>query len=359
MGGQERGPVAPVSSEGEIPDELRGWLGTGPIQAPSGAFYAWIDEHTGEGSFEYPEITGYALTYIAGRPDPGPEELRRARAAAEWLTERLARGELRARAGWDDEAIYSFDLAMISNGLISFGRSQGIARHLEAGLELAGMLAGAAVGPGGLGPIFGGGGETSRGGWSAEGRAHLVKAVQCLLAAGEAGLAGAREAARRLVEEISGMQGRDGSFRTQPDSEGVMLHAHLYAAEGLWIWASAESDSAAAHRARRATDWAWEQQLPSGGFPRSIGFPEGGGEVEQCDASAQAIRMAATLPSAPHRLDQAVARQAALVRPAPGGSALVYQPESGSAHHNAWTTMFTAQAIEWAKSGPTGWRTLV
>ena len=39
----------PDSVEGaiDLPGKLRGWLGLGPIQSPSGAFYAWIDEETG------------------------------------------------------------------------------------------------------------------------------------------------------------------------------------------------------------------------------------------------------------------------------------------------------------------------
>ena len=351
----------PNSVEGEAagPAELRGWLGSGPIQAPSGAFYAWIDEQTGVGSFEYPEITGYALTYLAGRPDPEPEELQRALAAADWLSDRLGRGELGARAGWDGDLTYSFDLAMISAGLISFGRGQESARHLESGLGLAAMLARETVRPQGLGPILGEDGQTSRGGWSAEGRPHLVKAVQCLLAAAEAGFPEGREAASRLIERTCALQERDGSFRTQPDSDGVMLHAHLYAAEGLWIWATSQGDPAVAERAYLATGWAWERQLPSGGFPRSVGSPEGGGQVEQCDVSAQALRMAATLPSPPPRLEDAIGRLAALARPAPGGAAVVYQPGSEPVHHNAWTTMFAAQALEWARSGPTDWRTLV
>ena len=47
----------------------------------------------------------------------------------------------------DGEATYSFDLAMISAGLVCFGRGQGSARHLECGVELAAMLAREAAQP--------------------------------------------------------------------------------------------------------------------------------------------------------------------------------------------------------------------
>jgi hypothetical protein len=343
----------------EVSRQLRGWLRSGPIQSPSGAFYAWIDEPTGQPAFEYPEITGYALTYLAGRPELGSDELDRAHRAAEWLLDRLGRDELGARAGWDRGAAYNFDLAMIATGLICFGRRRENEPQIEAGIELAAMLATSARQPQGLTPITAGPLATSRSGWSAEGRPHLCKAVQCLLAAAAMGFAAGRDAASRLIENVSGMQQDDGSFRTQPHSGGVMLHPHLYAVEGMWMWASAEGDPSAAERARRASNWVWEQQLPSGGFPRSVGSAEGGAPVEQCDVTAQAIRMAAALGSPPEGFGEAVRRLAELADPAPGGAALVYQPEATARHHNAWTTMFGAQAIEWTLSGPTEWTTLV
>src|SRR2546425_4589606 len=49
-----------------LADGLRAWLCSGACLSPSGAFAAWVDHASGRRSFEYPEISGYALTYLAG-----------------------------------------------------------------------------------------------------------------------------------------------------------------------------------------------------------------------------------------------------------------------------------------------------
>ena len=101
MSGREGTPGPRFPAKARRRTEFRGWLGHGPIQSASGAFYAWVDESTGAGSFEYPEITGYALTYLAGRRDPDPEELRRGHSAAEWLAGRRPVGSCRPGGmGW-------------------------------------------------------------------------------------------------------------------------------------------------------------------------------------------------------------------------------------------------------------------
>jgi hypothetical protein len=49
-----------------------------------------------------------------------------------------------------------------------------------------------------------------------------------------------------------------------------------------------------------------------------------------------------------------------LARRRPVGSALVYSPQSGDVHLNAWVTMFGAQALELAGGGETmRWEHLV
>ena len=153
MSGQGRGPGSPISVEGETPGELRGWLGSGPIQSPSGAFYAWVDEQHRAGVLRVPRDHRLRphLSRRAARPRSGGAAARRAPPRNGSPTASPA-ASCRARAGWDGDAPYSFDLAMISAGLISFGRSHGQRSPSEAGLELAAMLAGAAIGPWRTGP---------------------------------------------------------------------------------------------------------------------------------------------------------------------------------------------------------------
>jgi hypothetical protein len=336
---------------------LRGWLGSGPIDSPTGAYFAWIEEGTGRAAFEYPEITGYALTYLMGRPEPSREELSRAARAADWLFDRLARGERSARDGWDGGARYTFDLGMIATGLLLFGERCESDRHLRVGLDLAASFRDEIEATGALAPIPAGSPASSRDGWSTEGEAHMLKLTQCLLLADRQGLPGARDAAAALVGRGSRLQRADGSFRTQPDASLTMLHPHAYALEGLWMYSQATGDAVALARVEAGLVWAWKNHLDSGGFPR---LTDGSGAAaEQGDVTTQTIRIAAALGARPEGYERALGRLADYARPAPGGAALVYQPEAGATHHNAWVTMFGAQALDWAVEGTGEWETLV
>jgi hypothetical protein len=337
---------------------LRGWLGSGPIDSPEGAYFAWVEEGTGRAAFEYPEITGYALTYLMGRSDPSREELARASRAADWLADRLDQGDRSARDGWDDGAQYSFDHGMIASGLLLFGERCDSHRHLHTGLELAAEFRDEIEATGSLAAIPARSPRTAREGWSTEGRAHMLKVVQCLLLAAEHDLAGAGPAAASLVEELSACQRPDGSFRTQPDDSMTMMHPHAYALEGLWMYTRATGDTVALERVEAGLQWAWSRQLESGGFPR-FAATDGSTAVEQGDVTSQTIRIAAALGVRPDGFDRALRRLGDYARPAPGGAALVYQPEAGARHHNAWVTMFGAQALDWSAEGAPNWRTLV
>ena len=334
---------------------MRRWIGSGACQSPGGAFYAWVDETTGAPAFEYPEITGYALTYLAGRDGLTADEERAARRAAGWLLARLDAGDLTARDGWDEGAVYVFDLAMIATGLVAHGERLGDERALAGGVALAGMIQGE-LGPGGVldsisrvSPA----GSRRTGTWSTSGRAHLLKVVQCLLAAGAHGLDGAVEAAGAIVEGSRSLQAGDGRFTTVPGADEVMLHPHLYAAEGLWIWGTAQGDGEALARSRAAVEWAFGLQLESAGFPRSVA----GGEaaVEQSDVTSQALRLAALHGVAPKQAASARDRLAAILRKCAEGQALPYQPAAPVPHLNVWATLFAAQAFDVAGGAGLAW----
>ena len=282
-------------------DGIRRWLSSGRIQSETGAFCAWRDATTGELAFEYPEITGYALSWLAARDAPGEHEINSASRAADWLISRFAAGDWSARGGWESGAIYTFDLAMVAAGLISFGRLVGEQTYIEHGVGVAKTLVTYLERCGELPALAPDGPVSPRSGeWSTQGRVHLVKCVQALLLADE------RQAAERIVDQALGEQAPDGHFRTQPDDGFVMLHPHLYAVEGLWMLAEAGGDSTARSAARRATKWVWEHQLPSGGLPRWVTASEAG--PEQLDATSQAIRAAILLELEPGGLERAVRR---------------------------------------------------
>ena len=339
--------------------EIRRWL-VRRARSTSGAVYAWVDAATGAPAFEYPEITGYALTFWAGQSIVTEDEFEAGRQAADWLGELVESGTLRAREGWDDNAVYNFDLAMMANGLLAFGeRYQQEA--VGTGIKLAAYLRDQIARDGwleALDPCMSP--RSCRSGWSTEGYVHLVKAAQCQLHAATLGLRDGVAAARALVDRGLEFLTATGRFVTQPDAEVTMLHSHLYAVEGLWAFAEATSDDEIRDTARMATEWAWCQQLPSGGFPRWTANTQTAAP-EQFDVTAQAVRAAVLCGLEPEGLERAMLRLARCVLKTPAGSAMPYQPDRENTHENAWVSMFWAQAYESVLAGSPcfGWTTLV
>lgn len=320
---------------------LRGWLASGDLQSPSGAFCAWRDTAAGELAFEYPEINGYALTWFAGRKEPTEGETEAAQRVADWLVERIDRGELAARSGWDRESVYSFDLGMIATGLMCHGRRSADARAERVGTEVAARLAEEAVSPGGLAPILADGPASEREpAWSTAGRAHLVKCVQCLH------LARREDAVSALLAELERWRRDDGLFRTQPEEHLVMLHPHFYVVEGLWMHASAGGDPDALEVARRATESAWRHQRSDGALPRHVALDGSADGRGQCDVTAQAVRAALLTSADVPGLDRAVELLGRVSRAREDGAAIPYTASADDTDLNSWATMFAAQALE-------------
>jgi hypothetical protein len=320
---------------------LATWLASGEVQSPAGAFCAWREEG-GELAFEYPEITGYALTWLASHDDPSEAEIEAGRRAANWLLERLKANDLSAHSRWDGGAVYTFDLGMIAAGLISFGRRveepQFIDRGESVGRHLASLFldhedppqVDPSGPPSGRDPT-----------WSNAGHPHVSKCVQSML------LSEQWEAAEKLITHAGAFQHESGYFQTQPSEDFVMLHPHFYTVEALWMWGTARGDDAALARARRATEWAWRHQLPEGGMPRLVNLSNEDEGVEQLDITSQAVRAALLVKVEVDGLHRAVERLLAAARPAgEGAAALPYQTQSESPHLNAWVTMFGAQALD-------------
>jgi hypothetical protein len=338
-----------------LADELGQWLGSGRLQSAEGAFCAWLDATTGELAFPFPEITGYALTWLARSGGENVPEVEAGHRAARWLVDRLRSGDRSARSGYDREAVYTFDLGMIAAGLISFGRCTGTAEYVDQGAQVAQQLAALVRQTGELPAIAPDGPSSERSPeWSTVGRVHLAKCAQALLLVDEV------EAAGSLCEVALAAQHKQGWFATAP-GETIMLHPVLYAVEGLWITGTATGQTWLLSAAADAAQWVWRQQLPSGGLPRSVN--ESGPGVEQIDVTTQAIRAAVLLELGCPGLEAAIRRVLTLARPDDGyGQALIYQPDAqGSDHLNAWVTMFGEQAVRVAALGSEAlsWNTLV
>lgn len=300
-------------------------------------------DRSGRRSFDYPEITGYALTYLAGRESLSEGELATGARAAEWLTARVQAGNLAARDGWDSDAVYLFDLGMIASGLLSFGRRSGVDRFVRAGLDLVRFLDGELGSGGALSSVAAAGPPSERRTWSTRGAAHLAKLVQALLLAEERPVG--------LLERVKILQREDGRFVTDSDTTTTMLHPHLYAAEGLWIWGSASGDSDSLERARAAVEWTWTHQLEQGGLPASVADGDPGGrDDEQCDVTAQAVRLALVLGLRAPPVDRAVERLLELASGDDQARGIVYRPAAPDRHVNTWATLFAAQALTLAAS---------
>jgi hypothetical protein len=333
----------PSGEPASLAPTLRRWLFSGACQSESGAFCAWRDAESGRLAFEYPEITGYVLTFAASLADLDKAETASARRGADWLVSRLAQTDYSARTGWDDGAAYIFDLAMVATGLISFGRLHGDV-YIDSGLKLVRLIV-LESGAAGQVPAVARGAEASHPGWATEGRAHLLKVVQCLLLGEEHGVLGALDCARTLIAEGPALQQRSGRFLTEPRVHSTMLHPHHYALEGLWVWATARGDRRALEQARAGVLWAWEQQLPTGGFPRFAPSDAGDSAPEQSDATAQAIRLALLVQVEPEGFDRALRRLEESTVGNDDGRAVPYQPAALPQHQNVWATLCAAQTL--------------
>jgi hypothetical protein len=252
-----------------------------------------------------------------------------------------------AHAGYDNGAVYTFDLGMIAAGLMSFGRRLGERRFQEQGEALAGRLAAMFLEqeePPAIDPSGPPSGREPT--WSNVPRPHISKCVQAML------LAEQWDAAERLIDHAAGFQHPAGYFMTQPREDLVMLHPHLYTVEAMWMWGTAREDHSALDRARAATEWAWRHRLPEGGLPRLVNL--GGGEEpapEQLDVTSQAVRAALLLDADVEGLQGAVERLCEMAIDVDQAAALPYQPRSPQTHLNTWVTMFGAQALQLAAQG--------
>jgi hypothetical protein len=269
------------------------------------------------------------------------------RRAATWLVDRVHRGNLAARDGRDNESVFFFDLAMMASGLLSFGRRAEDEQFVETGQNLVAFLDRELGSAHSISPLALDR-RPDRIAWSTHGVAHLAKLAQCFLLSEH--FADSKPL-RRLIETVKGLQRPDGRMTTDPADPITMLHPHLYAAEGLWIWGRARDDVEALASAQAAIDWAWTQQLEGGGLPRAAADDRRSEAVEQTDVTAQAVRLALLLERRSPAVDRAVARLVALACGSTQGLSLAYQPTSSETHLNTWTTLFAAQALSMATPG--------
>ncbi|MGC4761779.1 hypothetical protein ACLQ20_02840 [Micromonospora sp. DT46] len=322
------------------------WFRNGRTQHASGAFCGWREGPEGPLSPPYPEITGYALTFLTG---VGAGDGAAAERAVDWLVARERAGDHASRPERADGIVYAFDVAMITHGLLRVGALTGRVAVTEAGLRQADRLVAAVDHEGRLACLLGDPVTHLAPAWSTRGQVHLLKCAQALLSAHEAGHPRARQVAERLVRAAvdAPTDGEPGPpVPTCPGSDTVSLHALCYGAEGLWVWGTATGDEAALRVSRRFTEWVWRQQLPDGAFPgfvRADGRP-GGGRAQN-DVLAQAVRLASLHRFTGVSVNAATDHLLGRLWRHGEEAAAIYWPDTDSAHLNSWVSMFAAQAL--------------
>ena len=326
------GPSRPSSAD------LFDWLFSGVLAHPSGGVAGWRERRTGRLSDEYPEISGYYLSAAVVADATGTAAVIR---AADWLCARIEANASASRRV-DGSAIYNFDQGIIAAGLIKYGVRAGNTRAVAAGNRAASRLRDQVEELGHLPTLdpTGGRPDGRPATWSTVGRLHLAKTVQSLLLAAELGVPGMREAARRVIDDVSSTFSL-ASDGLRNESGQINLHATCYTLEGFWIWDAANRTTGLQKILHAALDETLSYRLPSGGFPRLAASPA---RHEQSDVHAQVIRLAALLGRAP-LVQPSIARLRQVASPAQLGWSVPYEPQASEVHENAWATMFAAQAL--------------
>lgn len=299
---------------------------------PDGSVLSWVSQ-TRPGH-AYPEAAGFVLALLSATDGAG----RHQRRTAAWLATQVSAGGAVGRHGIE----YLFDTGMALAGLIEFRNAggepaRGTLQPMLDFIERA-ITAHSAVGraPEGLEPR-----------WSTCFGAHLLKLAVVLQAVDDRR---SQALAARLAETLLPLYD-DGRFRLHADSERSYAHASCYAAEGLMALAGGPRHPTAETMLGRSAAWLAGVQAQDGGIPA---WPDAVATCGQrhADATAQAVRIWVHVDAERFRpsIDRALGFLARLQH-ASGG--ILYHEDSDC--RNTWATVFTIQAVDWARAGrPTG-----
>ncbi|MCX4241963.1 prenyltransferase/squalene oxidase repeat-containing protein [Paraliomyxa miuraensis] len=311
------------------------WLVSDAVVAPDGRVWSWHNPaHPG---YAYPEAGGLWLALLAREPSGGDAPLER---VAAWL-----RGcETPHEIGRDGRG-YLFDLAMVVAGRLSWADRCGH-QWTDEGPAIAAMLAALRAGRATSGPTHG-----ER--WSERFGPHLLKLALPLARWVER--TQDPEATAALTELLATLRPHtlEGRVPSEPnDGPGdgpTYLHAHCYAAEGLWRLSEAPVPTPVRMQARELADqavaWLARVQRADGGLPPWHDGTRGWGPAP-ADVAAQAVRLWSGLDPARYRgaIDRALAFLGRLGDPSGG---LRYHETSDDL--NTWATVFTVQALDFAE----------
>lgn len=285
------------------------WLLYSDIRIKSGenkgALYGWKNLSPPSFPFIYSEITGYAVTFFTWMASElgNPYALQAAVEASDWIFRNMhsnllfARPQAKGTESNDlSKLFYSFDNSMIIIGILSLYKLSKKTRFLQLAEKMASAI---------IEVFYDGEKLASR---IDESFNHIkpmkesgiVKwstisgAYHCKLSIGLLELSRLThnekyaQISDSLCDYAKKLQKPDGQFITNPGSDIVYLHPHLYACEGL-IYSGLNQPNASHYTAGlNGLKWAVKQISPdNGGLYRDTGKKS----VEQSDCTAQLLRL--------------------------------------------------------------------
>jgi hypothetical protein len=347
-----------VTDVRRVRQKIESWLLESEIQVRhgphQGGIAGWIDNGN-QAEFVYPEIAGYYLTCIAFLQvlDPGKAGVlvRRARLCFEWLCRQSEAGEVPltryylrpCSTDWRNNVCFAFDLAMLIRGISSAREFLDESQYRWLLKVYLGRL-GACCEPKGTMkpwlPLNRSLGQAIPLTWSTTSGPYQLKIAAALLSLGDAMPEQVLHSCRRLVADW-----------TKPKVHEVQhLHSFFYYLEGLVMMGWKEKNPHYWSQAAGGYEQVMKNSTAGSGLTSQ---GNGCGRETRSDVLAQALRIGCLLKSQgflkgkdwDDRMDQLTVALNAFISNS-GAVAFRAARKPRLCHWNAWSAMFTQQALD-------------
>lgn len=328
---------------------LRHWLLHGPAQIQRGPHAGGVvgsfDEF-GRASYIYPEITGYYLLWLKGlrQSEPSNEIAASAERCINWVRREYSAEAipatrislLDASTDWRNQAVFFFDLAMVTRGIIAHALQHPVTdltRNLL--VKLAQFVRNETIEA--AQPCEKDASLPSR--WSTKPGPFLLKATAAIDLASD--LHAQPDPLRSAC-----VRHLDHCLQAINHMTLDALHPALYFAEGL-----ARYGSAGQRAARKVLSGCLRFLAHDGALPERIPVGDAVGAVRyRNDVTAQALRLGVLLRKLDGNADEDLSLELLaqfLIGKVDGYGQIGFDARSQSTSTNTWTAMFTEQALRW------------
>jgi hypothetical protein len=354
------------------------WLLYSDIRIKSGsdkgALYGWKDLSSRSFPFIYSEITGYAITFFSWIASEfrNPDALRAAKDSSDWVAKNMQSYLVVAKPPGSlnqpnalSNVYYSFDNGMIIIGLLNLHKITKDNSILKLAEKMTQALIerffdGEKIIPridNSHNPVV----KEDVDGiikWSTiSGPYHSKLSIGLFEISRLTNNPRYSQVSNSICDYALKLQGSKGQFRTNPGSDIVYLHPHLYACEGLVYSGLKQSNEDQYNAGLKGVKWAVDQLVASNVDALLRNTQEG--SVEQSDCTAQLLRLLVLCRSSltnfytdsklNNIIDRLHSRLLEFYIPAgEGQGAMKYQFALDTAC--SWCTMFSTQALNlWKK----------